>query len=125
MKKLNYFFIKIFKAIIQKLLKMYTAIQVKSITDILQQCVNSNARNTLSVSNNSALNKLVYDIDLTTCSFTQIIELVGKKVELRTGNITIKLNSDIHSHYQEYQAYYQNLAAREKQIAALFLILTN
>jgi|GEM_PF-5043277 len=102
---------------------MYTDYQVKSITEILNKIINT--RNTLSISRNTQINKLVYEIELDTCSLSLIIESIGGKIEFKYGeNIIIKLNSDTISFSSEMFYFTRELEKQKELISKYFLVLT-
>lgn len=116
-------FYRLLGLILKKLIKMYNDYQVNSITSSIKKCLPNNIHSTIQISNNTALQKLVYEIKLESCEFNQIIESTNNVITYRMHNMDIKLNADNNSYMDEILIYNQKLENQKELINKLFEVL--
>lgn len=106
---------------------MYTEYQVKSITNIIKNkiCNNTYSNDNIIVSENSELNKIIYEFDLNTCSFLFTIEHNGQthKCITKISNINTKIAYSTDEFIDELDTFRKNFNQHLEEISQYFLCL--
>ena len=122
-------FYKFIEFVAKKLNRMCFERKARSITGILTTIVNGfQGRDLfarLSVKHDNHLTKLNYDIELTTCKFTQSIELNGGVLTFKTLDMEIFTYTDTKSYIEEFNNFFDALEKEKGLIELHFIALKN